>query len=595
MNEQELSNLRHTLAHVLASAVHELFPYAKPTIGPAVDTGFYYDFDFSGGEKPGDRDLKKIEQKMREILKRWETIAGEEVSEPTAREHFSNNPYKLELISEIVARGESLTLYHSHGKQDTGVSTLFSDLCRGGHSQNPNKDIPSTCFALDRIAGAYWRGNEQNAMLTRIYGLAFEDKEALDAYRTQREEAERRDHRKLGRELGLFFFSELVGPGLPLWTPKGTIVRELLNDYVWQLRKERGFMKVTIPHITKKELYETSGHWNKFADELFKIETREGHLFAMKPMNCPHHTQIFDSSPKSYRDMPQRYAETTMVYRDEQSGELSGLSRVLSITQDDAHVFCRYNQIESEMLSIWDMIDRFYSTFGFTDLTVRFSRHDPETFEKYIGTKERWAEAEKNLLAVITSRSDTYVDGVGEAAMYGPKIDFMAKDAMGRTLQVATIQLDLNMPKNFNLSCVNEKGEKEDIAMVHCAIMGSIERFMTILIEHFAGVFPLWLSPVQIRVVPISDAHRAYAEGVYERLKKNDIRVELDSSNDSLGKRIRNAKVAKLPYFVVIGDKEVAEGLVTLESRNGTAQSCTPDALLSLLRTAIDTRSLDTV
>jgi threonyl-tRNA synthetase len=586
MPPESLTPLRHTLAHVLAAAVHELYPHALPTIGPAVDTGFYYDFDFGTGPKPSDRDLQKIEQKMREILKSWDVIEGEEVSEAHARKQFSENTYKAELIDEIVGRGESLTLYHSRGTHP------FTDLCRGGHAEHPNKEIPSTCFTLDRIAGAYWRGSEENTMLTRVYGLAFADKEALAAYKTLREEAEKRDHRKLGKELGLFFFSELVGPGLPLWTPKGTIIRELLNDYVWQLRKERGFMKVTIPHITKKDLYETSGHWSKFADELFKIETREGHLFAMKPMNCPHHTQIFDSSPKSYRDMPQRYAETTMVYRDEQSGELSGLSRVLSITQDDAHVFCRHNQIESELLSIWGIIDTFYHTFGFSELTVRFSRHDPEHFEKYIGTPERWAEAEATLLSAITSRVSTHIDGIGEAAMYGPKIDFIAKDALGRTLQVATIQLDLNMPKNFGLTCVNEKGEKEDIVMIHCAIMGSIERFMTILIEHFAGAFPLWLAPTQIRIIPISEAQHDYAQEVYDLLKQADIRVEIDRSNDSLGKRIRTAKLEKLPCFAVIGDKEMTAQTITVEHRDGATTSHTPRALLEELLQAQRSRTL---
>jgi threonyl-tRNA synthetase len=591
-----LSSLRHTLAHVLAAAVRELYPHARPTLGPAIDTGFYYDFDFSGGPKPGDQDLAKIEQKMRELLKKWDLIVGAEVTELDARTLFAHNQYKLELIDEIVARKEPLTLYHSSrataSTDDTAsVPALFTDLCRGGHMEHPNKDIPSTCFTLDRIAGAYWRGDEKNTMLTRIYGLAFESKEALAAYKHQREEAERRDHRKLGKELGLFFFSELVGPGLPLWTPKGTIIRELLNDYVWELRKARGFMRVTIPHITKKELYETSGHWSKFADELFKIQTREGHLFAMKPMNCPHHTQIFDNTPKSYRDMPQRYAETTMVYRDEQSGELSGLSRVLSITQDDAHVFCRYAQIEEEMISIWDIIDTFYRTFGFTGLSVRFSRHDPEHFENYIGTTERWAMAEEKLLAVIMSRTATYTDGVGEAAMYGPKIDFMANDALGRTMQVATIQLDLNMPKNFGLTCVNEKGEQEDVAMIHCAIMGSIERFMTIVIEHYAGAFPLWLAPVQLRILPIGEAHHAYATEVHKLLQAADIRVELDQDNESLGKRIRRAKLDKLPYFAVVGDKEVEAHEVTLEARDGTSVKISPDALVADVRAHIQNRS----
>lgn len=586
MNPEKLSAVRHTLAHLLAAAVRELYPHAKPTLGPAIDTGFYYDFDFSGGDKPGDTDLAKIEQKMREILKTWDVIEGEEVTTETANEKFAINPYKRELIAEIVGRGEKITLYHSRSASNLEplTSNLFTDLCRGGHAEHPRKEIPSSAFKLSHIAGAYWRGDEKSTMLTRIYGLAFESKEALESYCTQLEEAARRDHRKIGKELGLFFFSELVGPGLPLWTPKGTLIRELLNDYVWQLRKERGFMKVTIPHITKKELYETSGHWAKFADELFKIETREGHLFAMKPMNCPHHTQIFDHTPKSYRDMPQRYAETTMVYRDEQSGELSGLSRVLSITQDDAHVFCRKNQIEEEMFAIWDIVNSFYATFGFNELTVRFSRHDPDHFEKYIGTPETWAEAETKLLAAITARTSTYIDGMGEAAMYGPKIDFMAKDAIGRTLQVATIQLDLNMPNNFGLFCINEKGEKEPIAMLHCAIMGSIERFMTVLIEHTAGAFPLWLAPVQVRVLPIGEAHRAFADEVHKKLVGAGIRAELDTADESLGKRIRGCKVEKLPYFVVIGDKEVTAQTITLEKRDGTKMAdLTKDELAGML------------
>jgi threonyl-tRNA synthetase len=593
MNPEDLSAMRHTLAHLLASAVRTLYPHAKPTIGPAIENGFYYDFDFTGGEKPGDADLKKIEQKMRELLKKWDSIQKEEVTAEHACEKYAKNPYKLELIQEIVSRNEPLTLYHSctpHTDEGTPPAPLFTDLCRGGHTEHPAQDIPSGCFTLDRIAGAYWRGDEKNAMLTRIYGLAFESKEALLAYQAHIEEAKKRDHRKLGKELDLFTFSELVGAGLPLWTPKGTLVREELNDFVWQLRKERGFMKVTIPHITKKELYETSGHWTKFADELFKIQTREGHSYAMKPMNCPHHTQIFDSSPKSYRDMPQRYAETTMVYRDEQSGELNGLSRVLSITQDDAHVFCRYTQIETEMLSIWDIIDTFYKTFGFSDLTVRFSRHDPEHFEKYIGTKEKWAEAEQKLLAVITSRVESHIDGLGEAAMYGPKIDFMAKDALGRTLQVATIQLDLNMPKNFGLTCVNEKGEKEDIAMIHCAIMGSIERFMTILIEHYAGAFPLWLSPVQVRILPVGESHRTYAEALCVELKKAGVRAEVDE-DESLGKRIRAVKQGKLPAHIVIGDKEIAENVLTIELRDGSTEVVPRDSLSASLAKKITERA----
>ncbi len=557
-NPEQLHNIRHSLAHLLAIAVLEKDPGVKLAIGPVIDNGFYYDFEFSNGYTPTPEDLKGFEKAMRKMVNRGLPFEGREASVEDAKKRFVDQPYKTELINEFASEGKSLTLY------TTGD---FTDLCRGGHVKN-TKEIPADCFTITHTAGAYWRGDEKNPMLTRIYGLAFESGETLDAYKVQLEEAKKRDHRKLGKELGLFTFSELVGPGLPLWTPKGTVIREALNDYVWELRKKQGFQKVTIPHITKKDLYETSGHWKKFADELFKIETREKHLYAMKPMNCPHHTQIFACEQRSYRNMPQRYCETTMVYRDEQSGELSGLSRVLSITQDDAHVFCRENQIEQEVFAIWDIIDTFYKTFGFENLQVRFSRHDPETFEKYLGTKEVWEKAESAILALLKKRGvDTYIDGKGEAAMYGPKIDFMSKDAIGRTLQVATIQLDFNQPKNFDLVCMNEQGEKEQVVMIHCAIMGSIERFMSTLIEHTAGAFPLWLSPVQVKILPISEKYAEYAKKVFAELVAVDVRVELDDSNESLGKRIRIAKMEKAPFILVIGEKEVEAGTVTVEMR----------------------------
>ncbi len=556
--ESHMEAARHSLAHLLAAAVLEMYPDTKLTLGPAIDTGFYYDFEFS---KPiSDDILLKIEKSMRKLLPSWKKFEHKEVSVDEAKEIFKNNPYKLELIDEIISKKEKITLY---------TAGHFTDLCRGGHVENPSKEIDPESFKLDRVAGAYWRGDEKNKMLTRIYGLAFESKATLDEFLHIREEAKKRDHKKLGKELGLFTFSELVGAGLPLWTPKGTIIRELLNDYVWELRKEKGFQKVTIPHITKKDLYETSGHWSKFADELFKITTREKHVFAMKPMNCPHHTQIFASSPKSYRDMPQRYCETTMVYRDEQSGELSGLSRVLSITQDDAHVFCRKIQIQNEVFAIWDIIDTFYKTFGFSDLKIRISKHDPKHFEKYLGTAEIWQSAEEQLTALVEMRGVTnWIDGIGEAAMYGPKIDFIAKDSIGRTLQLATIQLDFNQPKNFGLVCTNEKGEKENVVMIHCAIMGSIERFMSVLIEHYAGVFPFWLSPVQTKILPINENHIGFAQKVFEALKKVGIRAELDSSNEGLGKKVRNAKVEKIPYLLIIGDKEIESQKVTVENRD---------------------------
>ena len=573
-----LEHKRHSLAHLLAAAVLKFYPDAKPTLGPAVDNGFYYDFQFS--ETVSDKDLARIEKEMKKLLKTWKSFEGVEVSADDARAKFAGNPYKLELIDEIAAKGEKITLY---------TSGEFTDLCRGGHTDNPAQEIDPESFTLDRVAGAYWRGDEKNAMLTRIYGLAFNTKEELDTYVTQREEAKKRDHKKIGKEMGLFTFSELVGAGLPLWTPKGTIMRELLNDFVWQLRKAKGYQKVAIPHITKKALYETSGHWSKFADELFKIETREKHLYAMKPMNCPHHTQIFDSAPKSYRDMPQRYCETTMVYRDEQSGELSGLSRVLSITQDDAHVFCRINQVEQEIFGVWDIIDQFYSVFGFKDITVRISKHDPEHFEKYLGTPEIWANAEKQLTELVEKRRITnWIDGVGEAAMYGPKIDFIAKDSIGRSLQVATIQLDYNMPNNFGLQCTNEKGEREPVAMIHCAIMGSIERFMSTIIEHYAGNFPLWLHPTQVKIIPIGEAHIAKARELNDTMIAVGMRTELADDDENLGKKIRGGKVNKIPYMIIIGDKELESNTVTLESRNsGNLGALSAEDVLAKLSTEI--------
>ncbi len=463
-------------------------------------------------------------------------------------------------------------------------------MCRGGHAENPSKEIKTDSFKLDRIAGAYWRGDEKNKMLTRIYGLAFESKEKLDEYICQLEEAKKRDHRKIGKELGLFVFSDLVGPGLPLWTPKGTLIRELLNDYVWELRKKKGYEKVCIPHITKKELYETSGHWAKYADDLFKIHTREDHLYAMKPMNCPHHTQIFDSEPRSYRDMPQRYAETTMVYRDEQSGELSGLSRVLSITQDDAHVFCRENQIEEEALAIWEIIETFYGTFGF-NLQVRFSRHDPATPEKYLGGEDVWVKAENALESLMKTKGVTWIDGLGEAAFYGPKIDFIARDSIGRVLQVATIQLDFNQPKSCGLVCTNEKGEREQVVMIHAAIMGSIERFMSTLIEHLAGQFPTWLNPIQVAVIPVKDLHIDETKKIVDSLRGKEIRVEHLDYNDSLGKRIHAAKKFNTPYIIIVGDKEKESGILTIEKRDGSKETKTLEELISHISTEIKNRS----
>jgi threonyl-tRNA synthetase len=406
---QNLEYKRHTLAHLLAAAVVEQYPHAKLTLGPAIDTGFYYDIDFSAGETPGEDDLKSIQKGMKKLINKWTEFSHAEVTADEARAQFADNQFKLELIDEIEAKGETITLY---------TVGDFTDLCRGGHVENPKADIAMDAFKLDKIAGAYWRGDEKNPMLTRIYGIAFDTKEELVAYETQLAEAKKRDHRKIGKELGLFSFSELVGPGLPLWSPKGTILRNKIDAFVTGLRMEKGYQLVTIPHLAKKALYETSGHWNKYSEDLFKVRAKEGddhEEYVLKPMNCPHHTQIFDAEPRSYRDMPKRYAETTMVYRAEQSGELAGLTRVLSITQDDAHVFCRESQLREEIEAIWDIVDRFYGAFNFK-LEVSLSFRDPENLDKYLGEPAVWDDSEAIMEAIAKERGATYFIDPGEAA-----------------------------------------------------------------------------------------------------------------------------------------------------------------------------------
>lgn len=554
MSKNSLENLRHSLAHLLGAAVLKLYPGSKLAIGPAIDNGFYYDIDVNG--KISDDDLPRIEIEMRKILKTWDKFEGREVDADEAKKLFKGNPYKEELISELENKDENITLY---------TSGDFTDLCRGGHVESA-KDIDPEAFKLSYVAGAYWRGDEKNAQLTRVYGFAFETKKKLDDHLTMLEEAKKRDHKKLGTELDLFTFSELVGSGLPLWTPKGTLLRDILDNFVWELRKEASYEKVDIPHITKKDLYEKSGHWDKFKDELFKITTREGHLFAMKPMNCPHHTQIYARKQWSYRELPQRYASTTKVYRDEQSGELSGLSRVRSITQDDAHVFCRITQVKDEIQKIWDIVHKFYESLGLK-LELHLSLRDPNYPEKYLGDKEHWKEAERILREVAKENKTPYIEALGDAAFYAPKLDFMATDSLGREWQVATIQLDVHMPESFDLFCINESGEKERIVMIHAAIMGSIERFLSVIIEHFAGAFPLWLSPVQVAILPITDTQNKWADKVGEELGKAGIRYEINKDSETLGRKIRGAELQKVPYLAVVGEKEVKAKAVAVRQR----------------------------
>lgn len=552
---QQLADMRHSLAHVLAQAVENLWPGTERAIGPAIDTGCYFDFMFT--TPISDEDFGKIEKEMRKIINQGQTFRRDDLPVDAAKKFWKEKKqrFKVEMIEDLVKNDgvESVSNYANvNGK---GEET-YVDLCRGGHVENL-KEIPADGFKLMSLAGAYWRGDEKREQLTRIYVAAFGSKEELKEYLTMLEEAKRRDHRLLGKELDLFTTSELVGPGLPLWTPRGTLLRNLLDNYVWELREARGYQRVTIPHITKKELYETSGHWAKFSTELFRITTREGHEFAMKPMNCPHHTQIYASRARSYRDLPQRYAETTTCYRDEQTGELHGLSRVRAFTQDDAHVFCRANQAREEILKIWEIVDEFYPQVGFGKLKVRLSLSDPAHMEKYLGTPELWKKAEGDLRELAQQRKADFFEAQGEAAFYGPKVDFIAKDSIGREWQVATIQLDMNQPERFDLSCTNEQGEKERVVMIHAAIMGSLERFLSIFIEHHAGLFPLWLAPEQVRILPVAETHMAYAEELLAQLRAKKIRSTLVDYTDSLGKRIREGEKMKVPYILVIGDTEV--------------------------------------
>ncbi|HCB19079.1 TPA: threonine--tRNA ligase [Candidatus Uhrbacteria bacterium] len=559
MTQDSLSLMRHSTAHVLAAAVSKLYPHVKLGVGPAVEDGFYYDLFLP--ETITETDLACIEQEMQKIIGAKLPFVRQEMPLEEAIRFFKDHKqdFKVELLNDLAQKGT--TKAGAEVLEDVGDASLqasiyftgdFVDLCRGPHVEDTGK---IGAFKLTKVSGAYWRGNEKNPQMQRIYGVAFETQEALDQHLVMVEEAKKRDHRKLGKELDLFHFSELVGPGLPLWTPRGTTVRNTLDEFVWRLRKQYGYEKVTIPHITKKDLYVTSGHWEKYKDDLFKITTREGHEFAMKPMNCPHHTQIYASSRRSYRDLPQRYAETTMVYRDEQTGELQGLTRVRCITQDDAHVFCRESQVKTEAFKIWNIIEAFYKPFGFA-LKVRLSTHDPDNMKAYLGTREEWDHMVEILRGWMKERGVEYFEGKGEAAFYGPKIDFIAKDSIGRDWQVATIQVDHNMPGRFGLICVNEAGEEESVVMIHAAIMGAIERFVAVLIEHCGGSFPFWLAPEQIRLATVSDEFVDFARTLKGQLKEKGLRVSLDDSSEKVGRKIRQAAIEKVPWTVVIGAKE---------------------------------------
>ncbi|MGB3023291.1 MAG: threonine--tRNA ligase [Candidatus Saccharimonadales bacterium] len=583
MNDDQLYAMRHSLAHITAQAVQHLWPEAKFGVGPVVENGFYYDIDL-GETKISEDDFPKIEAEMRRIVDANYPFERSErsVDEAIAWAKEKGQPYKQELLNDLKREGTTLASEldatmmgmelpagvggSAHQPVQTVVNVSFytdgdfTDLCRGPHATTTGS---VGVFKLTKVAGAYWRGKTDNAQMQRLYGVAFQDQKTLDDYLTMLEEAKTRDHRKLGQELDLYASSPLVGSGLPLFTPRGTILREELSAYSNVLRQASGFEKVWTPHITKIDLYKTSGHWDKFGDELFLVKSQEtSDEFALKPMNCPHHTQIFASRARSYRDMPVRYLETTTDYRDEKTGELGGLSRVRALTQDDSHVFCRQDQIQQEINQLLAAANNLYGALDMA-LRVRLSYRDDS--DSYLGDMSLWQSAQQQLKDAVIANQLEYFEAGGEAAFYGPKIDFMVTDAIGREHQLATVQLDFVQPGRFGLEYTDENGEKQTPVMIHCALLGSIERFLSVYIEHTAGKFPLWLSPEQLRIIQVNNSEDVmkFVQHLRTKAEEKGLRVSVDDTNESVGKKIRSAEVWKVPYTVVIGDKEVQSAHVS--------------------------------
>lgn len=569
-----VERMRHTLSHVMAAAVKELYPDAKFGIGPAIDNGFYYDIDF-GDAKISDTDLPRIEKKMRGIIQRkFDMVRSEKSREEALNWAISGGQtLKKELIEEL-PESDTISFYTMTTKDGKEV---FADLCKGPHVEKSDDIGP---FKLIRVAGAYWRGDEKREMLTRLYGVAFESEDELDAFLKRQEEAKARDHRKLGKELDLFTFSDLVGAGLPLFTPRGTVLRDVMANYSLSLRAAAGFSRVWTPHITKVDLYKASGHYAKFGDELFMVHSQvNGEEFAMKPMNCPHHAQIFASRPRTYKEMPVRYMEATTDYRDEKTGELGGLSRVRSLTQDDSHVFCRKDQIKGEIQQLVSIIRELYETVGMSKLRARLSYRSDE--DKYLGDPKLWEMAQAQIKEAAIENGLDFFEAEGEAAFYGPKIDFMAEDAIGREHQVATVQLDFVQPDRFGLEFTNEKGEKEQPVMIHHATLGSIERFLSVFIEHTAGWFPFWVAPEQVRILTVNDQVSKYVSEISKTLsnvvldkplKYNELRFTVDDSADSLGKKIRRATDMKIPVVLIVGPKDAADKVVSVRIHDEKAE-----------------------
>ncbi|MDA3815519.1 MAG: threonine--tRNA ligase [Patescibacteria group bacterium] len=552
--------LRHSTAHILASAVLEMFPEAKFAIGPAIENGFYYDFKLPRTLIP--EDLEILEEKMKNLVKANLPFEKKQISIEEAIKHFNEakQDYKVELLEELKNEGEKEVMVYKNGS--------FVDLCKGPHIESSG-EINAQGFKLTNISGAYWKGDENREMLQRIYGVVFSDKKELKKHLLQVEEAKKRDHRKIGKELDLFCFSDLVGPGLPMFTPKGTIIIEELKKAVEETCRKYGFEKVITPHLAKIDLYKTSGHADKFAEELFHVSSKHKQELVIKPVQCPHQTQIFASKPRSYRDLPIRYMESEKQYRAEKPGEISGLSRVIAITVEDGHSFCRINQVKQELRNMVEIIKDFYSSLGlWGNHWVSLSVRDYEHPEKYIGEPKDWDECEKILEEISNEMGLEAKRCEGEAALYGPNLDFMFKDALGKEIQIPTVQLDFATPKKFELIYTNEKGEKINPVMVHRAILGSYERFLVLLIEHFAGAFPVWLSPVQASILPVAEKFRDYAQKVSKELGEAGIRVEIDNSDESLGKKIAETTKQKIPYILVVGEKEVKNETVAVRERD---------------------------
>ncbi|MCI0522277.1 MAG: threonine--tRNA ligase [Bacteroidales bacterium] len=568
----------HSSAHLMAEALESLWPGIKFGIGPAIENGFYYDVDPGEGKVITDADLPVIEARMKELASRNSPIVRSEVSKKEALDIFmaKGDEYKTELISEL--EDGTITLYRQGN---------FTDLCRGPHLPDTS---PIRAIKILSLAGAYWRGDEKRRMLTRIYGITFPKQKMLDEYMVLLEEARKRDHRRIGKELELFSFSHKVGMGLPLWLPKGADLKQRLIDFMTRVLKQRGYTMVSTPHIGNVDLYKTSGHYEKYGADSFRPITtpQEGEVFMLKPMNCPHHCEIYNATPHSYRELPIRMAEFGTVYRYEQSGELHGLTRVRSFTQDDAHHFCRPDQLKEEFKSIIDLVQYIFRIAGFSEFTAQISLRDPQNREKYIGSDENWEKAEKAIIEAAGEKNLTTTVAIGEAAFYGPKLDFMVRDAIGRKWQLGTIQVDYNLPERFELTYMGNDNQKHQPVMIHRAIFGSMERFVAVLIENTAGKFPIWLTPDQAVMLPISEKFNDYAKTILNLLNNSDIRTLIDDRNEKIGKKIRDNELKRIPYLLVIGEKEAESGTISVRRQGeGDRGVMKPDEFISLVREEI--------